>query len=167
MNIMRKGLWRVGLAAFILGLFLSGSALGQVTVTAEGTYTDSTVNLKIYADTDSEELGSFGVMVTDPNNGTLSNPTPAVDNTWELQSTAAAAGQAIIVGGKLDQTNPTSGVSGSRVLLGSVDYTRDPQGDAPPFGLSLALGKAEPFANFVNTGGIELDTSIVFNAVTE
>ena len=65
------------------------------------------------------------------------------------------AGEVVLLGGKLDLAAATDGVTGTRVLLGTV--TLAPNSNAQPI-LSLSLGKPASFANFVATDGTGLDT---------
>lgn len=164
-----------GLTVFAVCFFaVFAVAVGQATavdVYAEGAYTDTDMEVRIYADIDpSEALRSFGVrLVYDPTlltfNGTDSSKNEAV---WYLgdgvinepymspeEVIEGENNAVVVIGGKLDINNTTAKVSGPRVLLGTVWFDREAAG---PFSgtLILDLGKPDPYANFV-VGPEEVD----------
>ena len=162
--------------AFILCLFLSTSARAQVKVYAEGTYKGTDVVVYIYADTNEEELRGFCVKLT-YNPAELTNPV-AVKNSsvWSIGGQPyqdpvidSVGGNIVIIGGKLDTASPTTGVTGTRILLATATFARltttTPGSDAAAFfGISLDAGKPAPFDNFVTTGTVVLDGSVIFSA---
>jgi hypothetical protein len=82
----------------------------------------------------------------------------------------------VFIVGMLDTTNTNAGVSGARVKVGNVSFTRagDLTNPAPGtsgtnqatfFGISAALGKGGNYVNFVNTAGNNLDAGATFAAI--
>jgi hypothetical protein len=67
---------------------------------------------------------------------------------------ASTTGEVLFVGGHMDARNPLSGVTGNRVLLGTVVFNRT-SADVPAFNLSI--GRAGQFASFVTIGGAVLE----------
>jgi len=149
----------------------------DVDVYAEGAYTDTKLDVYLYADMNADPLVSAGVQLTyDPAKLTL---TSAVKNEtdWYFGTPGAPyayqepqdTGNAVIfLGGKLDTGTPAAGVSGTRKLIGTATFTRTegvPPGSTPEayFGASLGLGiirtPPEVFANFVTTTNMVLDSA--------
>jgi len=158
---------QIGCALFLVCVLAPVNAFSQVSVYAEGAYTETDLAVYIYADTNGTDLRSAGVKLTyEPSELTV---TSAEKNeaAWYLGSEAymdpdtSTAGEVFIILGKLDTAAPAEGVSGDRVVLGRVRFDR--AASSMPFSptLSLDLGKPEPFANFVDTGdpATELDDS--------
>jgi len=81
----------------------------------------------------------------------------------------STAGEVVIILGKLDTGDATAGVSGDRVLLGKVRFNRT--GSSMPFSptLGIALGKVDPYANFVDTAeptaNVLDDTGVNFGTI--
>ncbi len=67
------------------------------------------------------------------------------------------AGEVLFVSGHMDARNPRTGVNGSRVWLGTVEFARN--GSATP-GFDLTIGHAGLFASFVNTNGSVLEAQV-------
>jgi hypothetical protein len=67
------------------------------------------------------------------------------------------AGEVLFVSGYMDARNPHTGVTGNRVLLGTVEFARN--GSATP-GFNLTIGRAGQFANFVNIDGAVLEAQV-------
>jgi len=161
------------LAALVLLLLPSAALAADVDVVAEGAYNASYLDVYIYATINADNLCSYGVKLT-YDTGKLNTPTPTKnDATWYFGTTAdkkaymnpdtSTAGQIIFIGGKLDTGAPTAGVTGTRVLLGSVRFVRA-EGSLglgataeSYFGITAALGKASPYDNFVTTAGVVKD----------
>ena len=162
------------MAALVL-LLLPATALAQdVTVSAEGAYNAQYLDVYLYANINTGNLCSYGVKLN-YNTTLLSTPTATKnDAIWYFGTTSAkqpymnpdtsTPGQIIFIGGKLDTGAPTAGVTGTRVLLGSVRFVRqnsDPPGATPEsyfFGATpLALGKTGDYKNFVTTAGVVKD----------
>ena len=71
-------------------------------------------------------------------------------------------GEVVFIVGKLDLDATEVGVTGTRVLIGKVIFTRTtntlPVADpATTFGINAGLGRVDPYVNFVNVGGANLD----------
>jgi hypothetical protein len=174
-NWGNKSRW--ALRALALGLvLLTPVTAAAVDVYAEGAYTATNLVLYVYADIGTGPILSAGVAVTfDPDelqvtgaskgdlwymgDGTNNYPymDPESDN---------AAGTVVIICGKLDEAHPDAGVSGDRVPLGIIEFSRSTSTTpvANPedfFGVTLSLGRGGKFANFVTVGALELDESDV------
>jgi hypothetical protein len=176
------------LAALVLLLLPTAALAADVDVFAEGAYsynrtspaTAGKLVVYIYANinTGTDPLCSYGVKLT-YNSTKLGSPLAAKNAAvWYMGASSpgntymdpdiSTAGQIIFVGGKLDTASPTAGVTGQRVLLGTVSFTRldnaavgsDP---ATYFGIGLALGKASPYDNFVTVGGVKKDGNTAFS----
>ena len=164
-----KRFLQIGCALFVVWALAPANAFAGVTVYAEGAYTDSDLAVYIYADiTDGTVLRSAGVkLIYDDSVLTVVPPNPSDpkataknESVWYLGSESymdpdtSTPGEVIIILGRLDPDAPAEGVSGSRVLLGSVCFARE--NSIMPFipSLGLELGKLGPegkFANFVDT----------------
>jgi len=177
----KKLLFTIGLLAVFL--LITGQALAQVTVWGEGAWTDTDVQICIYANIpDTDALRSFGVrLVYNPSelifDGSKSTKNEAVwyfgDGTnnehymdptdVEVDSNHRAV---ITIGGILDTNDTGKKVSGDRVLLATIWFTR-PTGASGPLSssLTLELGKPDPFDNFVVDSNTVLDESVTFEAV--
>lgn len=167
-------------AKFIGGIIsliflMSFSASADVSVYAEGAYTDSEIAVYIYADI-TDPIVSYGVKLTyDPDE--VGSPTAVKnDDTWYFGTAASplatpnadpdvsTQGEVVIVGGKLDESAPTEGVVGDRQLMAVVTFTR--MDAAMPFEptIGLELGKGGDYANFVQVDGTLMDGGVVFGA---
>lgn len=136
----------------------------DVDVYAEGAYTASDLVVYIYADTTGSTttvLRSAGVKLTYKTYELTFDSAEKNESVWFLgtdpymdpeNTIVGDDGEVVIVLGKLDTDDPAAGVSGDRVLLGKVTFTRE--GSSMPFAptLALGLGKTGDFANFVDTG---------------
>ncbi|MBU1195822.1 MAG: hypothetical protein KKD32_13385 [Proteobacteria bacterium] len=167
---INKFRWFVG--TVFLFLLVSAYAYADVNVIAEGTYTDTQLTVTIFVDTtdltngDADPIVSYGVkLIYSP--ADLTNPTVTENDTdWYFGSPEAPLptpntapdtstdGEVIIVGGKIDILEPTAGVSGPKVLLATVVFDRISE-SIPE--VSLELGKAGTYANFVTNVGDVLD----------
>ena len=169
----------------ILGVFLIGVIFPAVSLAAEVTtecaYRDVDVVCEIYVDTTPDDLISGGVKLTynttplDP--GELSTPVaakneavwyfgdgPPPDNQPYMDPEVTAPGEVVFIVGKLATGAPGAGVSGTRVKVGDVTFTRNDTtlpgvgvDRAAFFGISAGLGRAAPFVNFASTTGTDLD----------
>ena len=183
-----KGNWTVFLSCLVVIFALAGGQAMAVNVYGEGAYSDTNhdVQVCIYADIGSAEaLRSFGVrLIYNPTELTFDGSrTTKNEAVWyfgdgtddkpyrEPEDIQDGPNRAVvIVGGKLD-TNPgmdVEKVSGTRVLLCSVWFSRASGSGPLANPLTLALGKVSPYANFVK-GPDETDvldgTSVTFGAV--
>ncbi len=177
----RKLVIMIGLLAVFL--LISGQAPAQVTVWGEGAWTNTDVQINIYANIpEAEALRSFGVrLIYDPNELTFDEAKSSKnENEWYFGDgnnnepymnpsdvTLEDGHYAVItIGGILDTNDTTKKVFGDRVLLATIWFTR-PAGSSGPLTTTptLDLGKPDPFKNFVVDTTTVLDGSIVFNSV--
>ena len=177
----RKRVIMIGLLAVFL--LAAGQALAQVTVWGEGAWTDTDVQINIYASIpEAEALRSFGVrLIYDPDELTFDQAKSSKnENEWYLGDGSnnepymdptdvdLGGGQhaVITIGGILDTNDTVKKVFGDRVLLATIWFTR-PAGSSGPLSTAptLALGKPDPFKNFVVDTTTVLDGSVVFNSV--
>ena len=167
MNIFKKAVLFFLSLAFLAPAYASA----QVSVYAEGAYTDTDLVVYIYADIAStdEPLLSYGVTLkynsTDLDTpvveknasewyfGDKNDPYP----TPNAEPDTSTPGEVIIIGGKLDSAAPLEGVSGDRVLLATVSFVRSST-NVPS--AELYLGKGDTYANFVQINGTDLDQTL-------
>ena len=171
------------MVAFLVLLIFALPAAAAVTVYAEGAYTGDDLVVYVYADIDTDAICSAGVKLTYDNTVLTVDSAEKNDAVWFMGAGGpdhsymnpevdADNGTITIICGKLDTEHPADGVLDTRVLLGTVTFTRkvdfsmpgvnDPEGF---FGISVELGRVNPFANFVtaNTDPIvELDDAVEF-----
>ena len=157
---------------------MPGSVLGaDVDVYAEGAYTDTDLVVYIYADIASEPILSFGVKVEYPSTLTYSGATKN-ESVWYFGDGGAEysymdpeddGSGVVIIGGKLDTSDPTEGVQGDRVLLGTVTFTHsivDPQ-DSDFASVSVTYGRGDgtgDYKNFVDVDGDVVDGTASFSS---
>ena len=161
-----------------------------MSVSAECAYTANDVVCYVYVDTidgdaSGQQLRSGGVKLTynaDELMGPGSqNPPVATKNVTDwyfgagsqdagleyMDPETGTTGEIVFIVGKMD-TTPNfegGGVSGSRVEIGHVSFTRVNPGlpvadPAATFTIAVELGREAPFANFVNVAAEELDGAI-------
>jgi hypothetical protein len=119
---------------------------------------------------------SFGVKVEYP--GELSNPVATKnEDVWYFgdggpefayMDPEIGSGGVVIIGGKLDTSDPTAGVTGSRVLLGTITF--DYAGVTDPIGVTITYGRGDgtgDYKNFVGTDGFVYDGAGVSFAAVE
>ncbi|RKY25267.1 MAG: hypothetical protein DRP62_01700 [Planctomycetota bacterium] len=162
------------MVAFLVLLIFALPAAAAVTVYAEGAYTGDDLVVYVYADIDTDAICSAGVKLTYDNTVLTVDSAVKNDAVWFMGDSSPghsymnpedAGDGVIVICGKLDTSAPTDGVIGDRVLLGIVTFSRNDGGAVPPdpavaedyFGVTVELGRVDPFANFVTTGGVELD----------
>ena len=157
----------------VCSVCIPGSVLGaDVAVYAEGAYTDTDLVLYVYADITNGAILSFGVKVAYPEGLTYTgatknetvwyfgNGTPEFDY-MEPENDGSGV---VIIGGKLDATNPTEGVQGNRVLLGTVNFTHSGMTDFS--GVSVSYGRgdgSDDYKNFVDVDGGVVDGTVSFS----
>ena len=156
---------------------------GVIDVYAEGAYTTGDLTVYIYADIYVDGLVSFGVDLGYDNTKLGSPDAYKNEAVWYFGTTGDkkpymnpeyTTGHVIFIGGKLDEGDATAGVTGTRVLLGKVTFTRTDTGDPGEtpetyFDISLALGRPAPYDNFVTTDGTDatlMDSSVAFGSRT-
>jgi hypothetical protein len=156
---MGKGHLIISLAALLLCVALVQPAAADVDVYAEGAYTDSELALYIYADIDPAIL-SFGVRVDYPTGLTVTSATKN-DDVWYFGEQSPGYGYmdpeddgngVVIIGGKLDTDEPTAGVVGERILLGTITFSHTGLTDFS--GITLTYGRGDgtgDYKNFVGT----------------
>jgi len=171
-----------GIGAILSSAVIAASSItamaADVDVYAEGAYTDTDLVVYIYANITGDPLVSAGVQL--PYDNTKLTLTSAVKNTddWYFGTTSVkypyqdpqdTGSSVVFICGKIDEGNPTAGVTGARKLIGKATFIRtdstDP-GTSPEayFGsTSLGLGvirtDGEVFANFVTAGEAVLDNT--------
>lgn len=146
----------------------------DVDVYAEGAYTDTDLVLYIYADINSGPILSFGINIGYPAGLTFQSATKN-ESTWffgdgtpeypymnpENSDTGGTGpGNVIIIGGKLDTSAATAGVTGPRVLLGTVTFTHSGVTDFS--GVTLTYGRGNgtgDYKNFVGTDKTVYDSA--------
>lgn len=168
-----------GIAGILSSAVIAASGItamaADVDVYAEGAYTDTDLVIYIYADINSDPLVSAGVQLTYDNSKLTLTSAEKNETDWYFGSTTEKytyqdpqdTGSAVIfLCGKIDEGNPTAGVTGTRKLIGKATFTRTESaapGTSPEtyFGSALGLGITRPapdeFANFVTTGEAVLD----------
>lgn len=172
-----RSLLIIGLLVFVASALIPVNSFADVDVYGEGAYTESDLVVYIYADINSPtELRSAGVKLTYETAALTVDTAEKNDSDWFLGSESymdpdmSTAGEVVIILGKLDTGDATAGVSGDRVLLGKVRFNRT--GSSIPFSptLGLALGKVDPYANFVDTAeptaNVLDDTGVNFGLIT-
>ncbi len=172
-----RSLLIIGLLVFVASALIPVNSFADVDVYGEGAYTESDLVVYIYADINSStELRSAGVKLTYETAALTVTSAEKNESVWFLGSESymdpdtSTAGEVVIILGKLDTGDATAGVSGDRVLLGKVRFNRT--GSSIPFSptLDLALGKVDPYANFVDTAeptaNVLDDTGVNFGLIT-
>jgi dockerin type I repeat protein len=172
-----RSLLIIGLLVFVASALIPVNSFADVDVYGEGAYTESDLVVYIYADINSPtELRSAGVKLTYETAALTVDTAEKNESDWFLGSESymdpdtSTAGEVVIILGKLDTGDATAGVSGDRVLLGKVRFNRT--GSSIPFSptLDLALGKVDPYANFVDTAeptaNVLDDTGVNFGTIT-
>lgn len=168
----------VGASALRLGTSASvAQNAAEVTVSGLAQASGDQIVVQVVADAPKTALYSFGVgILYDPNE--LTPIDGAVDpNNWffgEVSAKSSYPGfwlpqddeKALLIGGRLDVANPTEGLAGSDLALGSVTFSILGS-DTPKLALELARNE-ETFSNFVSVDGRVLDGapgSLVFESV--
>ena len=152
-------------------LFAAPSAV----VYAAGTYTDSSLDILLYADIIDCNLIGYGVKLGyNPTDLTV-NTAVKNEDVWYLGEESSkqpylnpdttTAGEVVIIGGKLDVNNPMAGVTGDGILLGKISFSRNTS-EIPV--LSLTYGRSGIFKNFVTTEQVILDdqaSGVIFDPI--
>lgn len=180
-------------AVLILAFAVPVAAETKVVVYGNGNYTPTTLIVNLYANIVQSNLAtdkplvSSGIKVNFDNQELTAISAQKNETAWFFGDSGAGgatyaykdpvisngdatnhAGSVSLIGGKLDVQNPTAGVSGNKVLLGSITFQR--QTKTMPFTpsvLSIELANNNgTYANFVTTSGTVLDQAgITFNKV--
>ncbi|MBI4773239.1 MAG: hypothetical protein HY788_03495 [Deltaproteobacteria bacterium] len=169
MTIPGRGRILIGSMVVALSLIIPCGALAAIQIITEASYGNTEVVVEVYMNTTaSEQMRSFGIkLFYDQNKLSIVSAQRAA--AWSLagypyqEPETQVPGQVTAVGGFMNLSSPGAGLSGPRILLCRIRLARI--GAAlPPYGITGALGKANPYANFVNTGGVNLDGSASFPA---
>jgi hypothetical protein len=173
---------------WVLAILMAGMAsvslAADVDVFAEGAYTTTALEVHIFAKINADNLCSYGVALNYDSGKLTVGTATKNDNVWYFGTTSAkqpymdpdtsTPGKIVFIGGKLDTGSPTAGVTGSRVLLGKASFTRKENSMGlgttaqDYFGITLALGKADPYENFVTTAGTVKDRAgVAFNTANK
>jgi hypothetical protein len=172
----------IGLAVFLVSAFIvTNLNAADVDVFAEAAYTETDLEVCIYANINAANLISFGVLVTyDPAALTVNTATDKTNKNellWYfgdggpdypyMNPDTSTAGEVVVIGGKLDESAPTEGVGGQKVLLGKVRFNRENSNIPFSTPIGLALGRGGDYSNFVDTAGLVKDGSgVSFAPVT-
>lgn len=169
-------------ASMIIAILVCAAAMpltsfaADVDVYAEGAYTDTQLDIYIYADINTSPILSFGVRVNYPAGLTFASAAKN-ETVWYLGNGSAISQYmependgtgVVIIGGKIDTADPLAGVTGTRVLLGKVHFTHSGMTDFS--GVSITYGRGDgtgSYKNFVSTsaavydgGGVGFSTAI-------
>lgn len=156
------------LLALLTGATLAAAltAEASVQVHGEATSTGPTIQVQVFADITDPPMVSHSFRLQYPardltvvaatgndavwffHDGVRRLPAPAPDT--------SIPGTIILVGGRFDARQPRGGVTGHRVLLGTVVFARTSK-QTPDFG--LRIGWDGRFASFVTADGAVLDTA--------
>lgn len=170
-------LWKcVWVWTFAASVLLARPAAAAITVSGTASSTGPTIEVDLAATITNTALMSFGVQLNYSPTDLYVLSASQDTNVWFLAANGiqyrypdpdtSVPGQVVILGGKLDGSNPLQGVAGTKRPLGSVVFGRLSH-NLPTF--SLALGHASAFANFVTTNGVTLDNlagGVTFTGVT-
>lgn len=154
------------------------ASAATVDVYAEGAYTDTDLVVYIYADI-SQPIVSAGVALSYDNTKLSVLSADKNEDTWyfgqagvqtyDYQDPADRGSDVLFLCGKIEETDPLQGVSGTRVLIGKATFQRlesGSPGTTPEayFGAGLDVGivRTPPaeFANFVTTSEVVLDSEV-------
>jgi len=169
----------LGFLLFMVGLLIPSLAPANVHVYGEGAYTEAELTVTLYAEiTGLTELRSAGVkLIYDPSEIIVSGAEKN-DALWFIDSEpymdpdTDTPGEVVLLVFKLDPSDPSSGVTGDRVLLGTVTFVPPGLGSIPPSPtLGLAYGKRgsqNQYTNFVDTSQGTLDdtAAVTFGTIT-
>lgn len=170
----------IGLAALLIIFAMPAFSSAAVTYFTDCAWEGTELICHVYVDTGGDSLISGGVKLS-YDTSKLSDPSAEKnEGVWffgtEGGTTYAymdpevdtSAGTITYIVGKLDEVAPTAGVSGDRVIIGTVAFTRsasdDPCSGGNPvgfYGLDLMLGRDGDYENFVSTTGVALDGDAV------
>jgi hypothetical protein len=165
----------IGLATFIVLTVIPAFSFAAVTYFTDCAWEGTEFVCHVYVDTGGDAVISGGVKLSyDPSR--LSSPSAEKNEdvwffgtdggttfTYMDPEVDTGAGTITYIVGRLDEDAPTVGVSGDRVIIGTVNFTRSAS-DAPCtgdpvgfYGLDLTLGRNGGYENFVSTAGDLLD----------
>jgi len=168
MKFPGRGWILIGSMVIALTLIIPCGAMAAIQISTEASYGATDVVVQVYMNcTNNEQMRSFGIKLFYDQNklDIVSAQRPAA---WSLAGypyllpDTQVAGEVTAIGGYMDLGNPSVGLTGSRVLLGTIRLSRI-GGALPPYGFTCTLGKTNPYVNFVDTGGANLDSSVGFS----
>ena len=152
---------------FLAAALFATSASAAVQVYGEATSTGPNIRVQVYADITSASIVShtfklfynasrLQVLAANRNEAVwyFYNGASMVPQT---PPTATPAGEVLFVSGMMDARTPSSGVTGNRVLLGTVEFGRN-DSSTPSF--DLTIGQAGQFASCVTTNGSVLEAQV-------
>ena len=161
----------LGALALVADALAPRFAGGAVTVYGEAASPGPVITVNIYADTPDTALLTFGVQLTYDSSTLYVQSATKNTAQWYfydgtnqipyLDPDISMPGTVVILGAKLDAQAPLQGVTGNRVLLGTVTFGRTAM-PPPPSGywFGLYLGRSTSFANFVATDSTVLDSAM-------
>lgn len=173
-------------AIFIPALMMAWTvttASAATLVSAEGTYDADQLILNIYAQLDTPVVSQCIKVTFNPDELSVvsADKNQSVwyfgdsSTNYPYKDPEISADSVVILGGKLDTSDPTAGVSGDKVLLGTITFTRAtntmPVSDPESlFGITVSLGKDRAtypnYVNFASTTGEDLDSTVTFSGVS-
>lgn len=146
---------------------LATPASAAVQVYGEATSTGPNIRVQIYADITGAAIVSHTFKLYYPSAQLQVLNASRNDAVWFFHNGSSLvpqpspvttpAGEVLFVSGKMDGRNPRAAVTGSHVLLGTVEFARS--GDATP-NFDLTIGRSGQFASFVNTNGAVLEAQV-------
>jgi hypothetical protein len=177
MNAFKKTRSHVALSivsiAYLLIAF--GAHAADVSVHGKALYSPNVFKVEIFADIDTVDLVSFGVKLDYDEAGLVVLGASTNEAVWYLggigikypyvQPDSSVDGEVVFLGGRLDTGSPVGGVTGNKVLLGSVSFactSCPPPEEWPGVGpvVSLSYGRPGDYKNFVATDGLVLDDEL-------
>lgn len=160
-DLKGRGLIFVYAVIIYYALLNTAAFAADVDVYAEGAFTDTDLVVYVYANINAGPILSFGVKVNYPDGLTFSSASKN-DAAWyfsdgtinhpNMNPEDEGTG-VVIIGGKLDAEAPTAGVTGTRVLLGTVNFTHNNITDFS--GVTLTYGRGDGTDDYKNFVGID------------
>jgi hypothetical protein len=164
----------------IFAFFINGTYAADVDVFAEAAYTEDDVEVCVYAAINDKPLISFGVLVGYDDAKLTVASAEKNEADWYfgnggpdyayMEPETANAGDVVIIGGKLDESAPTAGVTGLKRELGKVIFNRDESSMPLSTTITLNYGRGDgtgSYKNFVaNDGEVKDGGGVAFLPVT-
>jgi hypothetical protein len=169
--------WKlVVFAACVLVMYGSLASATEVSLYTESDFQPGQNQLRVRVFADITDVANGGALLSAGfvlnYDGGLTNPVAeknvfdwffgnSSDSKAYIEPDTTRDGEVIFLLGKIDENNPTQGISGYRVLLGSVLF--DYSGSSPTAAdLGLTDGHPGSFADFVTTKGTVLDKTVSY-----
>lgn len=170
MKRIKHMMFMIWMAILGLGFMAAVGQAADVDVFIEGAYTETTLVAEVYADITPAIL-SYGIKISYPVSLLTLNSAEKNESVWYFGDGTTEGnkpyadpdiqtdGEIIIIGGKIDTGAPTAGVTGQRVLLGKLSFTRTESSMPPstPLTIDVTYAKTGDYKNFVQTDGTVLD----------